>query len=51
MMIIGLVAGGVTHLVLGFQHSLVGIAIWWTLLPGHDQHRVRADVGDRGGSR
>jgi MFS family permease len=31
MMVIGLVTGGVAHLVLGFQHSLVGIAIWWTL--------------------
>jgi MFS family permease len=31
MLIIGLVTGGVAHLVLGFQHSIVGIAIWWTL--------------------
>jgi MFS family permease len=31
MIVIGLVTGGAAHLVLGFQHSLVGIAIWWTL--------------------
>jgi MFS family permease len=31
MLVIGLVTGGVAHLVLGFQHSIVGIAIWWTL--------------------
>jgi MFS family permease len=31
LMLIGLVAGGITHVVLGFQHSLVGIAVWWTL--------------------
>jgi MFS family permease len=30
-MMVGLVTGGVAHAVLGFQHSLVGIAIWWTL--------------------
>jgi MFS family permease len=30
-MIIGLVTGGVAHVVLGYQHSIVGIAIWWTL--------------------
>jgi MFS family permease len=30
-MVIGLVTGGAAHLVLGFQHSIVGIAIWWTL--------------------
>ncbi len=30
-MIIGLVTGGVAHVVLGYQHSVVGIAIWWTL--------------------
>ena len=29
--IIGLVTGGVAHVVLGYQHSIVGIAIWWTL--------------------
>ena len=31
LMLIGLVAGGITHAVLGLQHSLVGIAVWWTL--------------------
>ena len=31
MLVIGLVTGGVAHLVLGVQHSIVGIAIWWTL--------------------
>ena len=31
MIVIGLVTGGIAHLVLGVQHSLVGIAIWWTL--------------------
>jgi MFS family permease len=29
--IIGLVTGGVAHVVLGYQHSIVGIAVWWTL--------------------
>ena len=29
--LIGLVTGGVAHAVLGWQHSLVGIALWWTL--------------------
>jgi MFS family permease len=29
--LIGLVTGGVAHFVLGLQHSLLGIAIWWTL--------------------
>jgi MFS family permease len=29
--LIGLVTGGVAHAVLGLQHSLIGIAIWWTL--------------------
>ena len=29
--LIGLVTGGVAHFILGFQHSVVGIAIWWTL--------------------
>ncbi len=29
--LVGLVTGGVAHLVLGYQHSLVGIAVWWTL--------------------
>ena len=31
MLVIGLVTGGAAHLVLGVQHSIVGIAIWWTL--------------------
>jgi MFS family permease len=31
MLIIGLVTGGITHVVLGFQHSILGIAVWWTL--------------------
>jgi MFS family permease len=31
MLVIGLVTGGITHVVLGFQHSIVGIAVWWTL--------------------
>ena len=30
-MLIGLVTGGVAHVVLGWQHSVVAIAIWWTL--------------------
>jgi len=30
-MLIGLVGGGVAHAVLGLQHSLADIAIWWTL--------------------
>lgn len=30
-MLAGLFAGGLTHAVLGFQHSIAGIAIWWTL--------------------
>jgi MFS family permease len=29
--LVGLVTGGVAHVVLGLQHSLVWIAIWWTL--------------------
>jgi MFS family permease len=29
--LIGLVTGGVCHAILGFQHSIVEIAIWWTL--------------------
>src|SRR6202035_773112 len=31
MILIGLVTGGVAHVILGYQHSIVGIAIWWTL--------------------
>ena len=30
-MLIGLVTGGVAHFILGLQHSVVDIAIWWTL--------------------
>jgi MFS family permease len=29
--VVGLVTGGVAHVVLGVQHSIIGIAIWWTL--------------------
>jgi MFS family permease len=29
--VIGLVTGGVAHVVLGYQHSLLDIAIWWTI--------------------
>ena len=29
--LIGLVTGGVAHFILGYQHSVVDIAIWWTL--------------------
>ena len=29
--LIGLVTGGVAHAVLGLQHSIAGIAIWWML--------------------
>ena len=31
MILIGLVTGGVAHVILGYQHSIVGIAVWWTL--------------------
>jgi MFS family permease len=31
MILVGLVTGGVAHVILGYQHSIVGIAIWWTL--------------------
>jgi MFS family permease len=31
MLVIGLVTGGVAHVVLGVQHSIFGIVIWWTL--------------------
>lgn len=27
----GLVSGGIAHVVLGLQHSIAGMAIWWTL--------------------
>jgi MFS family permease len=29
--IVGLVTGGVAHVVLGYQHSIVDIAVWWTI--------------------
>ena len=29
--LIGLVTGGVAHAILGFQHSIIWIAVWWTL--------------------
>jgi MFS family permease len=29
--LIGLVTGGVAHFILGYQHSVIDIAIWWTL--------------------
>jgi MFS family permease len=29
--LVGLAAGGTAHIVLGFQHSMVGIALWWTI--------------------
>lgn len=28
---VGLITGGVAHLVLGVQHSLAGITVWWTI--------------------
>jgi MFS family permease len=31
IIVFGLVTGGIAHLVLGLQHSIVGIVIWWTL--------------------
>jgi MFS family permease len=31
VILVGLVTGGVAHVVVGLQHSIVGIAIWWTL--------------------
>ena len=31
LIVIGLVTGGAAHLVLGVQHSLVGITVWWTV--------------------
>jgi MFS family permease len=30
-MLIGLVAGGAAHVALGYQHSVVSIALWWML--------------------
>jgi MFS family permease len=29
--LIGLVTGGAAHVILGYQHSVVSIAIWWTI--------------------
>lgn len=29
--LIGMVTGGVAHVILGYQHSVVSIAIWWTI--------------------
>jgi MFS family permease len=29
--IIGLVTGGVAHVILGYQHSILDIAVWWTV--------------------
>jgi MFS family permease len=29
--LVGLVTGGAAHIVLGYQHSVVSIAIWWTI--------------------
>src|SRR5581483_9716400 len=29
--LIGLVTGGVAHAILGLQHSLIGVTIWWVL--------------------
>ena len=31
MIVIGLVTGGIAHTVVGYQHSLLGISIWWVL--------------------
>ncbi|MGH3282629.1 MAG: MFS transporter [Trebonia sp.] len=31
IIVVGMVTGGVVHVVLGMQHSIVGIAIWWVL--------------------
>jgi MFS family permease len=28
---VGMVTGGVAHVILGYQHSVVSIAIWWTI--------------------
>ena len=30
-MLVGLVAGGAAHVILGYQHPVVSIAIWWTI--------------------
>jgi len=29
--LVGLVTGGVAHVILGYQHSVLSIAIWWTI--------------------
>ena len=29
--LVGLVAGGAAHVILGYQHSVVSIAVWWTI--------------------
>ena len=29
--LVGLVTGGVAHVILGYQHSILSIAIWWTI--------------------
>jgi MFS family permease len=29
--LVGLAAGGAAHIILGLQHSIIGIAVWWTL--------------------
>ena len=29
--LVGLVTGGTAHVILGYQHSVVSIAIWWTI--------------------
>jgi MFS family permease len=29
--VIGLVTGGAAHVILGYQHSVVDIAVWWTI--------------------
>jgi len=29
--LVGLVTGGVAHVIIGYQHSVVSIAIWWTI--------------------
>ncbi|HEY0934861.1 MAG TPA: MFS transporter, partial [Trebonia sp.] len=31
LILVGLVTGGIAHAVLGLQHSLAGIAVWWVL--------------------
>jgi MFS family permease len=31
IILVGLVTGGVAHVILGYQHSVLSIAIWWTI--------------------